>query len=101
MFAELKDITRRFDQRGGRILFLWEAPGFYLFSRMKPSAHSVWEAPFGDLDGLLAYWQAYPKGRGIVVRQRGTRPTKADPIVAPPERVVLETPHFIVYADQK
>jgi hypothetical protein len=34
---------------------------------------------------------------GIVVRQRGSAPGSIDAIVAPPDRKVTETPHFVVY----
>lgn len=100
MSSELEEIVRRYDREDGRILFLYESPGLYLFSRMRPSAHSVWQEFYGDQDGLLAYWrQSYAKGHGIVVRIKGTPQAKIDSIVAPPERRIDETPHFIVYRD--
>jgi hypothetical protein len=99
-FAELYDITRRYDDPNGRILFLYEAPGYYLFSRMRPSAHCVWQTHNGDSNGLLRYWQSYPKGHGVVVRFKGTSNGPFDGIFTAPERRIFETPHFIVYRDQ-
>ncbi len=98
-FAEMHDIAARFDQPHGRILFLYEASGYYLFSKMKPNAHSVWQEWYGDQDGLLAYWQSHVKGRGIVVKIKGSAAGRIDPILTPPERKIYETRHFIVYAD--
>jgi hypothetical protein len=98
-FAEMSQITKTYDHRNGRILFLWEASGYYLFSRMKPNAHSVWEETYGDLDGLLAYWESHVKGHGIIVRIKGSGQSRIDAVVTPPERRIQETRHFIVYAD--
>lgn len=98
-FAEMSDIVKRFDAPQGRVLFLYEASGYYLFSRMKPSAHCVWEEAYGDQDGMLAYWQSYAKGRGIVVKIKGSQAGRVDAMLLPPERKIYETRHFIVYAD--
>jgi hypothetical protein len=101
MFSELSQITQLFDRPDGRILFLYEAPGLYLFSRMRPSAHCVWQTHNGDQTGLLSYWQqSYAKGHGIVVRLKGTATGSIDRVVAPAERRLMETAHFIVYRDQ-
>jgi hypothetical protein len=100
MFRELHDITRRFDQKGGRFTLLYEAPGLYLFSRMPPGAHSVWEEHYGDMDGMAKYWLAHRSGRGIVVRRRGWPGSAIDPLLAPPERQIYETKHFIVYREE-
>jgi hypothetical protein len=96
-FAELSAITAQFDKPNGRILILYESPGLYLFSRMRPAAHCVWEVSHADQEGLLAYWQGHMGAGGIVVRQRGSAPGSIDAIVAPPDRKVTETPHFVVY----
>jgi hypothetical protein len=100
MFRELHDITRRFDQPGGRFTVLYEAPGLYLTSRMPPGAHCVWEEHYGDMDGMLKYWLAHRTGHGIVVRRRGWPGSSIDPIIGPPDRIIYETKHFIVYREQ-
>ena len=99
-FAEFSEIVRDYDRPDGRILVLYESTGYYLFSKMKPGAHCVWEMPYGDTDGLLAYWQQHVTGHGIVVRAKGTGAGVLDPILTPPERLLRETPHFKVYRDR-
>jgi hypothetical protein len=99
MLEEIWDICRRFDQRGGRFTVLYEGPGLYLASRMAPGAHSVWEESYGDLAGWLDYWRAKNTGRGIIVKRRGMATTHLDAIMAPAERKVFETRHFIVYRE--
>lgn len=99
MFAELQQITRTYDRPEGRILFMYESPGLYLFSKMPPAAHSVWQEFYGDQQGLLEYWRRYPKGQGIVVRIKGVPAGVIDPELTIPGRREVETPHFIVYRD--
>lgn len=99
MFDELSDITRRFDQKGGRMTILYEGPGLYLASRMPPGGHSVWEESYGDLEHWLVYWRSKNTGLGIVVKRRGMPNTAVDPIMAPPERKIFETRHFVVYRE--
>jgi hypothetical protein len=99
LYAELLQITKAYDDPEGRLLVLYEWPGLYLFSRMRPSAHCVWQEYFGDQDGLLAYWRRYPKGKGIVVRVKGTPSGKIDGLVAPESRKIKETRHLVVYRD--
>lgn len=99
MLDELTGIVERVDQPGGRILFLYESPGLYLASRMPPSAQCVWEVSFSSQEHLLAYWQKYPKGRGVVVYIKGSNHGAIDSIVAPLERRMFETRHFVVYRD--
>jgi hypothetical protein len=100
MLGELRDIVRRFDQPGGHILILYEQPGFFLASKMRPSAHSVWEASYGDIDGMIEFFHTKANGKGIVLKVRGSPTTKADQLLTPPDRKIYETPHFIVYRDQ-
>ena len=101
IFAEMSQIARAYDRPDGRVLFLWEASGYYLFFRKsRPSAHSVWEEHYGDLDGLLDYWQRHANGHGIVVKNKATPPTRIDSVLMPPERKIRETRHFVVYADR-
>lgn len=99
-FAEMSDIVKRFDRPPGRVLLLYESIGYYLWFKMRPGAHCVWEAPYGDLEGMVSYWQPRTTGEGIVIRVKGTGNTKVDPILTPPDRLLLNTPHFSVYRDR-
>jgi hypothetical protein len=97
---ELLELTRRFDQPGGRILFLYENPGMYLFSKMPPNAECVWEVHQFGQASLLDYWMRHVTGRGVVVRVKGLpRGAIVDPVVAPPGRKVYETRHFEVFRE--
>lgn len=100
MLNELRDIVRTFDRPGGHVLVLYEAPGLYLASRMPPSAHCVWEATYGDLDGMRSFFQRKANGQGIVLRVKGTPQVPVDAEIAPPERRIHETRHFVVYRDR-
>ncbi|MFO0735168.1 MAG: hypothetical protein U0270_04785 [Labilithrix sp.] len=100
MLGELRDIVRRFDQPDGHILVLYEQPGFYLASKMPPSAHSVWEASYGDIDGMIDFFQTKANGKGIVLKVRGMPTTRADIVLTPLDRKIYETRHFLVYRDQ-
>lgn len=100
MSNELVEITRKYDDKRGRILFLYQFPGFYLFSKMRPSGHTVWQEFYGDQQGMLDYWQKHRNGHGIVVRIKETQGGPVDPQIVAPERLLEETPHFLVYRDQ-
>lgn len=99
-FAEMSMIEKRFDRPPGRVLILYESIGYYLWFRMKPGAHSVWEASYGDNEGLMKYWEPRVTGQGIVIRVKGTGASSIDATLMPPERLLLRTPHFEVYADR-
>jgi hypothetical protein len=99
-FAEMSEIARRFDHPPGRVLLLYEASGYYLWFKMRPSAHCVWEAPYGDIEGMLRYWQSCTTGEGIVIRVRGAGNAPQDSTLTPPDRLLLNTPHFSVYRDR-
>lgn len=96
---ELQDIVTTYDQPGGHILFLYEQPGFYLASKMPPSAHCVWEMTYGDQPGMLAFWKERANGRGIVVRIKGTPVGRIDPLLTSPDRRLKDTSHFTVYRE--
>lgn len=98
-FAEMSTIAKRFDRPPGRVLVLYESIGYYLWFRMKPGAHCVWEAPYGDMEGLLQYWEPRVTGQSIVIRVKGTGATAVDAQLMPPERLLLRTPHFEVFSD--
>ncbi len=98
-FAELSEILAKHDQPGGRIMFLYEVPGYYLFSKMRPSASCVWDVAAGDDDVRVPQWNRQPKGRGLVIRLKGASVAAFDRLVAPPERKLFETSHFVVFRD--
>jgi hypothetical protein len=99
LFHELEQVTHKFDRADGRILILYENPGLYLFSKMRPSAICVWEVPYADQEGLLSNWQHYPRGSGLVVKVKGSGVGAIDNVLAPPEKKLYETPHLVVYRD--
>ena len=99
VLEEMQQIARAYDRPGGRILVLYEYPGLYLYSKMRPSTNCVWQVPGGDQEGLLEAWEKAPKGHRIVVRVKGSGVGRIDSIVAPPERRIFETPHLVVYGD--
>lgn len=100
MFHELRDIVRELDRPGGRILFMYENPGLYLFSKMPPAADCPWQVAQGDQTTMLKSWQRYPKGNGYVIRMKGSGAGRIDSIIAPPDRLIRETRYFQVYRDQ-
>ena len=99
-FAELSQIVKTYDQPKGRMLVLYESSGYYLFSTDRAGAHCSWEVPYGDTDGVLAYWQAHITGHGYVLVAKGTGHGVLDPILTAPERLLTQTPHFAVYRDR-
>lgn len=99
-FAEMSTIVKRFDRPPGRVLILYESTGYYLFFKMKPGAHCVWEMPYGDTDGIMSYWEPRTNGQGIVIRAKGSGSGVLDPILTPADRLIMNTPHFSVYRDR-
>jgi hypothetical protein len=99
-FAEYSGIIDRYGDPRGRTLVLYESPGYYLFSKSPPGAHGVWETPYGDMDGMLHYWQKFTNGHSIVIRIKGGGSGVLDPILTPRDRLIEETPHFVVYRDR-
>ncbi|MDB4945557.1 MAG: hypothetical protein JWP97_5091 [Labilithrix sp.] len=97
---ELLDVFRRYEQKGGRVMFLYETSGAYLFTKMRPGAACVWEVPHAGQETLLPHWQHYPHGKGLVIKVRGYGAGVIDDIVAPPDRKLLETRYFTVYRDR-
>lgn len=99
-FEEYSRIIDRYDDPQGRTLVLYEAPGYFLFSKRPPGGHAVWEASYGDTDGVLRYWQQFTNGHSIVVQIKGSGSGVLDPVLFPRERLLEETPHFRVYRDR-
>lgn len=100
VFAEYSAIIDRYDDPQGRTLILYEHPGFYLFSRRPPGGHSVWEAFYGDTDGVFNYWQKYVNGHSVVIRVKGSGTGVLDAKLMPRERLIEETPHFQIFRDR-
>lgn len=99
-FDEYAGIIERHDNPNGRTLILYEYPGYYLFSRRAPGGHSVWEAFYGDTDGVFNYWQQYANGHSVVIRVKGSGSGVLDAKLMPRERLIEDTPHFQVFRDQ-
>lgn len=97
-FAELEDVFKRYDQPGGRVLIVYEQPGAYLFSRMPPSANTVWPLSWFGQPELRDYWNAHRTGKGIVIKFGGVN-GPIDPEIAPESRVLERHGGFTVYRE--
>jgi len=99
VFADLEAIMRKYDRPEGRLLVVYEHPGCYLFSRMRPSSNTVWPLSYFGQAELLAYWRQHVTGKGIVVMVGAPQRNVVDPIVAVPERQLEQRRPFTVYAE--
>jgi hypothetical protein len=99
VFADLEAIMQKYDRPGGRLLVVYESPGCYLFSKMRPSSNTVWPLSYFGQAELLAYWKQHVTGKGIVVMVGAPQRNVVDPVVAVAERQLEQRRPFTVYAE--
>jgi hypothetical protein len=99
MSEEMLAITRQFDNPNGRMVVLYDHPGFFLFSKMRPNAECVWEVHYYGQQSLLDFWRAHESPNSISIHIKGTQRGVIDGTLFPPERKVLDTHHFEVFRD--
>lgn len=99
VFADLEAIMSKYDRHGGRLLVVYESPGCYLFSKMRPSSNTVWPLSYFGQPELLAYWRQHVTGKGIVVMVGAPQRNVVDPVVAVAERQLEQRRPFTVYAE--
>lgn len=98
MFSELESVFARYDRKGGRVLVVYEQPGAYLFSRMPPSANTVWPLNWFGQNELRTYWNAHRTGKGVIVKFHGAAGV-FDPEFEAPERLIERHGSFNVYRE--
>jgi hypothetical protein len=99
LFRDLEEIMRKYDRPGGRVLVIYESPGSYLFSSMRPSSNTVWPLSYFGQPELLAYWKKHVTGIGIVVEVGPPQANIVDATVAVPARLFEQRGVFYVYAE--
>ncbi len=65
--AEIEQIFQRYGNPDGTVVALWEMPGAYLFSKMRPGLDTVWPAATSDQDALVRYYRAHMNGKGFAI----------------------------------
>jgi hypothetical protein len=99
--AELEDVFRRHENLSGKVLVYWDAPGGYLFTRMRPAGNTVWMTQAADQGALLSYYRSRINGAGfsLKIKASGPNPMPIDHFLEANGRELESTPKYLIMAE--
>ncbi len=98
---EIEADIRGHESANGRLVVYYEAPGVYLFSRMRPAVGTLWLVPNVENDLIGESFRQMNKGQGLAIKMLDTPGPPVGPLahaIENPERLIRQAHAYAIYS---